>query len=863
MRTAQHFLAAFVLMSSLVFGSALAAEYTLVRVLGDGPAVSAFINGHPELDVVQFKPGHGAEIVVTPKTIDLVLNSGLSYKVIHEDLVSHYQSRITNKDTNFGGWHTYSENIAYLDSLYTEYPGLISEKWSIGTTHQNRDIWCVRLSDNADVDEIGEPEILLDTMHHAREIMAGEFGIMWADYLCSNYGIDPVITWLMDNRELYLVSMVNPDGVVYNETIQPQGGGMWRKNRRNNGGSYGVDPNRNYPYEWEGSGSSTDPNSDTYRGPSAGSEPEIQAMMNLVNSHDFITHQTLHTHGNITIHPWGYSDNPSPDHALFQHMGEQMTQYNGYEYGYVGDLLGYEVNGVTFDWTYAGDGHEKIYSVSNEIGNSGDGFWPSFARRDALFQDNIWPMQYLMMAAGAYPDVNFVSATDASGDLLEPGDEGRLVLAALNQGLTETLSNVTLTVSCADPYIQFTDAVRTVSGLAPMAELVLDPELAFTVDPACPEGHTVAIEVIAAFEGSELPYTFSFMVGAPSLVFSENFDFGISDWVLTGNWGLAGNAYSAPNCLADSPSGDYGNSASTSATIDQEFLASGLSFWHRYDIESGYDYGRVQVSADGGPWQSVASFTGVQNSWQEVNIDLSLFAGQALRIRFALESDEWLTEDGWFIDNVSVFGAGNDNELPPVPVSLAPGDGATVGSEVQLTVANVTDPEGGDVTYGFRVYSDALMTDVAADIDGVAAGDGEETNWTVSPSLISGTYYWRAYAADSVERGMLGEVRHFTVNSISGVDEVVIGTNSLKVVAMGSDRAELQLSLAKAGDISAKVFNARGQLVRNLYSGHVESRQVLVWDGRETNGRQASSGIYFVQVLAGAEKMNTRVVIVR
>ena len=102
----------------------------------------------------------------------------------------------------------------------------------------------------------GEPEILLDTMHHAREIMSGEFGILWADYLCSNYGSDPVVTWLMDNRELYLISIVNPDGVVYNETTNPQGGGLWRKNRRFNGSSYGVDLNRNYPYEWGGSGSS-------------------------------------------------------------------------------------------------------------------------------------------------------------------------------------------------------------------------------------------------------------------------------------------------------------------------------------------------------------------------------------------------------------------------------------------------------------------------------------------------------------------------------------------------------------------------------------------------------------------------------
>ena len=86
--------------------------------------------------------------------------------MVHEDLVAHYASKIQSRDTNFGGWHTYSECNAYLDSLHVEYPDLISEKWSIGQSHEGRDLWTVRLSDNAGTDETGEPEILLDTMHH-------------------------------------------------------------------------------------------------------------------------------------------------------------------------------------------------------------------------------------------------------------------------------------------------------------------------------------------------------------------------------------------------------------------------------------------------------------------------------------------------------------------------------------------------------------------------------------------------------------------------------------------------------------------------------------------------------------------------
>ena len=842
----------------------LAGPHALVRVHFDGTDGARFLREHPELDVVQVKPGKAAEIIADAAAMEVLRASGLSLEIVHADLERHYAARVVNKDTNFGGWHTYSENIAYLDSLRTEYPDLISAKWSIGQTHESRHIWAVRLSDNPDVDEADEPEILLDTMHHAREIMSGEFGILWADYLCSNYGTDPVVTWLMDNRELYLVSIVNPDGVVYNETIAPGGGGLWRKNRRfNSPGVFGVDINRNYPYEWGGSGSSPFPDSETYRGPSPASEPETQALMNFVDSHEFVTHQTLHTFSNVTIHPWGYTSAPSPDHDLFQHMGEVMTRFNGYAYGYVGDLLGYTVDGVTFDWTYAGATHPEIYAVSNEIGSGADGFWPSFDRRDALFADNVWPMLYLMMAAGSYADVQLVSATDPAGGLLEPGDGGRLTLAVENHGLTEAASGVQLTVSSDDPYVQFTDAQRSLGTIAAMGNLVVDPPLAFTVDAACPEGRLVTVLVEVAQPGGPVVHTVSFMVGAPSQIFFDDFSAGTGNWSFAGGqWGLTSTAYSPPSALTDSPSGDYGDYWSATATIDGDFYASELRFRHRYAIENGWDYGRVQVAANGGAWQTVANYTGNQSSWQLATLDLTAFAGQPLRVRFLLETDTYVTEDGWYLDDVALLGGGSLNETPPPPPLLAPADGAVLDGAVQLTVGNVTDPEGDPVTYGFRVYADPLLIQLVASVDGVAEGGAGETSWT-TPALGQGDYYWRAYAADTAEWGALGETRSFTVGTTTPVDTVLIGPRLL-VLGQGADQAELQLTLPGSAEVSVKIYNARGQLVRDLYRGAMDAGSSrLVWDGRDGGGRQAASGVYLVRVSAGDELVNGRVVMVR
>jgi hypothetical protein len=839
-------------------GSTAAADYSLVRVWFDGADGSAFLADHPELDVASVKPGVGAEIVATPGTMEVLRESGLRHETVHEDLVAHYAAKIVNKDTNFGGWHTYSENIAYLDSLRAEYPTLISEKWSIGQTHEMRDIWAVRLSDNADLDEAGEPEILLDTMHHAREIMSSEFGILFADYLCANYGSDPVVTWLMDNRELYIVSIVNPDGMVYNEQTNPSGGGMWRKNRRyNGGGSYGVDPNRNYPFEWYGGGSSSDPNSETYRGPSPGSEPEVQALMDFINSQEFVTHQSLHTYSNLTLYPWGYTSADTPDHATFVHMADIMTQYNGYEPGQTPDLL-YPVNGVTTDWTYAsGLGHDPIFSFTNEIGTTG--FWPSFAERDQLFQENVWPMLYLMMAAGAYADVQDVAVTDLGGGQLDPGDGGELVFTVANLGVTESLDGLDVVLTCDDPYVQFAEVSRSVGSLAPMGETVVDP-LPFTVSSACPDGHPVRVTVTAG----SISYPLSFLVGSPNAVFFDDFSDGTGNWSLSGGpWGVTTTAHSAPYALTDSPSGDYGDNVSATATIDGEFLASELRFWHRFDIEDGWDYGRVQVSAGGGGWQTVESYTGSQFSWQEVTLDLTPYAGGGpVQVRFLLDSDTWITEDGWYLDDVMLLGAGNDNALPPSPPLLAPADGVTVDAPVQLTVGNVADPEGADVSYGFRVYADAALTQLVASTDDVPAGDGGQTSWTAS--LDVGTYHWRAYAADDVSWGPLGETRTFTVGDVTAADDVLIGDPRLAVLGQGNARAELQLSLPRAADVSVKVYNARGMLVRDLFDGSVApGERVLVWDGRDAGGRQVASGVYLVRATAGADVLTGRVVMVR
>ena len=132
-----------------------------------------------------------------------------------------------------------------------QYPDLISQKAPISDfeTFEGRPIYWLRMSDNPNVDE-DEAEMLYDAAHHAREPASVSSLIFYMWYLLENYETNFEVQSILDNTELYFVPVVNPDGYVFNEITNPDGGGLWRKNRRaHEDGNFGVDNNRNYGVE--------------------------------------------------------------------------------------------------------------------------------------------------------------------------------------------------------------------------------------------------------------------------------------------------------------------------------------------------------------------------------------------------------------------------------------------------------------------------------------------------------------------------------------------------------------------------------------------------------------------------------------
>jgi len=180
-------------------------------------------------------------------------------------------------------YHDYAEMVATIQAAQTAHPDIVKVQ-TIGKSYQGRNIWAVKVSDNVAVDE-PEPEVLFDGLHHAREHLSVEQSLAILSWLTTGYGTDAAITRLVDQRETWIVPMVNPDGGEYD--IAGTTYRAWRKNRQPNSGTsaVGTDINRNYGYRWACChGSSGTKSADTYRGSAAFSTPEARVLRDFMTS---------------------------------------------------------------------------------------------------------------------------------------------------------------------------------------------------------------------------------------------------------------------------------------------------------------------------------------------------------------------------------------------------------------------------------------------------------------------------------------------------------------------------------------------------------------------------------------------------
>lgn len=378
---------------------------------------------------------------------------------------------------NFSGYHDYAETVTELQSLAAQYPDITSLQ-SIGKSLEGRELWALRITDHPDQNEPGEKGILIYGGTHAREHLTVEQALFVAHDLLDNYGHEGEATNLVNQRDIWILPNLNPDGSEYD--IASGSLIWWRKNRRNNGDGYwGVDLNRNFGYKWgNDDGSSDATGAETYRGPQPFTEPENQALRDFVSSQDDIEIAiSLHTYGELVLYPYGYTyaelppDMKASDLAIFKALAGAMATRNGYTAQQASDL--YIVSGDHDDWFY---GVLGIYAMTIEMYPTSylPGFYPPDSAIAPQTKRNRTALRYSIAMADdpAKSTGKGTDMTPPTVQILSPGD-GANVTADTAVAVTVAVSD-TVGVTTVEYLVDDQPAaVRTAPDFA--ATLTLAP----------------------------------------------------------------------------------------------------------------------------------------------------------------------------------------------------------------------------------------------------------------------------------------------------------------------------------------------------------------------------------------------------
>ena len=636
---------------------------------------------------------------------------------------------------DFGGFYTYNEMLNELDDMHSLYPEIISARSDIKDetfsssphiheTYEGRYLQWIKISDNPNVSE-GEPQILYTALHHAREPASLQQLIYFMWYLLENYDSNDSIKQIIDNSELFFVPCVNPDGYIFNEIIEPNGGGMWRKNTRD---THGVDNNRNYSYidengneVWNTSGTSSNPYGNTYAGDGPFSESENRAIRYFVESNNFKIALNNHTYGNLLLYPYGYDYNQTTeDDDIFQFISSALVSENNYDNIISADL--YPAAGDSDDFMYGmlntenNQVREKIFAMTPEIGSS---FWP----QASTIEDICKGMLHLNLTAakmiGNYASLkdfteNFISSNTFSANF-ELQRLGIIDNGSFNIQIEPITSNIISTT----PEIN-------INSLN-IGEII-NESFQIELNESTNTGEDIIFKYILDNGSSSEEIIVKKIFGAPILLFEDESDNYSDYWTIDSSWSETFEEYNSPQTsITDSPYSNYSNNALETINLLNDINLSGYSYAEinfnaKWNIESGYDYVQIEVSNDGGAsWEPQCGkytrkgietqedaldeplYDGNQSEWVNESILLTDYIDQEISIRFKLKSDGGLRRDGFYYDDFKIKAlssslSSSENTLNKAKIYPIPSDNMIyISSEEEIKEIKVFDILGKEI----------------------------------------------------------------------------------------------------------------------------------------------------------------------
>lgn len=612
-----------------------------------------------------------------------------------------YTTPANYNNGSMGGFLTYAEMLQELDDMYAYSEannlGIITQRADninpdnpedLRTAEGRYQQW-VMISNNAEATSTGQPQVFYNAIHHAREPASLQQLIFYMWYLLENYATDPEVQDIVDNTELFFMPCVNPDGYLYNEQTDPDGGGFWRKNRRD---GHGVDNNRNYDYITpEGNsifgttGTSASINGETYPGTEPFSEPENRGTRYFTETHNFTIALNNHTSGGLLLYPFGYEVGlRSEDDAIFRAISAEMVSANGYDdilssqlYAAAGDSDDF---GYGFLQTVDGGTRDKVFSMTPEIGPR---FWPAESQIEGICKDMMLHNLRAAQFTGVYGEV-----TDQTPELVANTDfvfEYEVMRLGFQQGpLVVRIIPISDNIFSTDGPVTYTSLEQGI----PIAD-----DLMITLNDDIRAGDQIEFDLVVFNGRREVRQRITKTYGQPTTILTEAID-NLDRWTPNA-WGLSTTVFhpsSPSSSITDSPGGEYENGRNDATEFnelidltEENLVDARLKFFARWEIETGYDWVQVQVAREGTNfWEPLCGrftttgvdnqigadgeplYDGAQNEWVAEEMNLNDYLGDRVKVRLYIFSDQGVTADGFYLDQLEVA------TLRSIPVSTEP-----------------------------------------------------------------------------------------------------------------------------------------------------------------------------------------------
>jgi hypothetical protein len=755
-------------------------------------------------------------------------------------------------------YHDYAAVTAFLEDVTADHPD-ITELVSIGKTVQGRDLWFLKVTDNPDIEE-DEPEFKYISTIHGDEPVGTENCLKFIDLLTDNYAspdADPALKRLVDEAEIWIMPMMNPDG--------------------NSAGSrynaHGLDLNRNFP-DWV---------DDPYN-TGEGREPETQAVMAFSDSMSFDMSANFHSGALVVNYPWDSRAERAYDDSLFITVSEAYSIHNepmwnssSFYHGITNGYDWYEVHGGMQDWNYDWM-HNK--EVTIELSNVK---WPGVEALPQLWDDNDEAMTAYLewclrgvrgvvtdssdgtpLPAGVHVEGN------AWDDLTDPdvGDYHRIL----------PVGTYTLTFTCPGYLTKQVPGV-VVSG---DTAVVLDVELA-------PAPLAAVTGVVTTEDMLPLPASVEFYYHAGgALAQGTTTDPGDGSYSLT----LPVSEYDievradgyAPAYLFAAIAGDTTFDFELHATSGSVLVVSdgaGAGSELAEDLMLlGYDVVDETAAASDPDtwagyellvWSSGAGTSPVgSSSYRRRLIDYVAAAGRLLieggELAYDAVSspgypdfaDSVLHADAWDGDNVGTLGLEAGHASHPVATEPNALPSAIAIAYSGWGSEDAAHPAGD----AFRVYGTASYPSDA----GILAYEG-----SAGPDHGQIVFFAFAYAHLS-DREVARELLENTTAYLTGSDAALKGrewTSSrtgLLGAAPNPFRAgtEIAYFVAAAQPANLAIYDVRGRLVKTLTEGvQTSGFHRVVWEGDDGCAHEVSPGVYFSRLVASGRAETRKLVKLR